>query len=700
MKISYLRLKNFGIVKSFERHFDAGMILFSGDNGQGKTTCVDAMDLNLFDKTKKTLEDWLNWEDPSGFEVEIHFDQKGVGYKSFVGYNGKTTRWLEVEGNPTPFTGAREVVSYLAAILDPKMDRPAMFSFQDTPEIIKVTPAERREQIRKVFDVNFNQEVALLKGQEEALSKTIDDLKISLTAKQSQTFVRKPVPELPISEAEFSSKEAERHAVSSSIQRVSLEIEGIEKSKKALAEAESNAVRAKSLFDAAQADLEKLLAVAPPPALEEDADYKALVDQTKIEEQVRSLESSIATKKSEESAIVLRRPVVFDNASYQKAITEKVLSSSRLAQAKQDLSNVESGTCPTCGSPYSSGTINSYREKVKAAEEACTKAQAEATEAESKKTVYDEEAKAQADQREKKSQLASEVVSLEAQVTRLKDQRTHALAQIESKKSAYSTAKESRAEKIRLQTQIVDDRKVRKQETASSLEALKLIPIPSQEGLLSEIEILRQSLLALDTVLSSFREAKANRTAAIRDNEELEKAEEARKKEVEELTGRIQKETAELTYLEEARSAFQKDFPMFIVMFLLKEIEYHANAFLQDTYKGRYFLTFVEKSDALHILYGPKQKDVRANAGGYEQQIFSLAYKIGIARSQGLDFMVLDEPDSAASEDNSVLFYTVLGEAKQHFGQIFTVTHRKRAKGFLTLEHGAEVIEFVGGVAN
>lgn len=96
MIFNQIVLENFGAIKRFSKSFGTGIFVLSGDNGSGKSTVIKAVLLAVFDDYSGSLSDYVNWESDY-FQVEVDFTHQGVGYKSFVRYDGATDRSLIFE---------------------------------------------------------------------------------------------------------------------------------------------------------------------------------------------------------------------------------------------------------------------------------------------------------------------------------------------------------------------------------------------------------------------------------------------------------------------------------------------------------------------------------------------------------------------------------------------------------------------------
>jgi DNA repair exonuclease SbcCD ATPase subunit len=145
-------------------------------------------------------------------------------------------------------------------------------------------------------------------------------------------------------------------------------------------------------------------------------------------------------------------------------------------------------------------------------------------------------------------------------------------------------------------------------------------------------------------------------------------------------------------------NVFKTEFPVYVISRVIKDIEKAMNEFLKRTYP-KYTVKVQDKKNTLHIVYGPKNKDV-GTASGFERQIFSLSFMYAISRAIGNRCLLLDECDSAATDKSSGSFYRVIGDAiGQGIDQIILISHKPSTRNILEFDYGAEVLIFEKGIA-
>lgn len=723
MKNLYCELENFGIIKDFKHRFRDGITVLSGENGQGKSTVLKALDMNLFDRYSGNLEDYLNWDaepETTFFRHKFSFEHRGHSFVSTMKYDGKsssTSRELYVDGATTPYKNS-EAVKKLAEFLDPKMDPPAMIARQGTVSAVDAGPAERREHMRKAFDVNFPEEIKELQALESQVEKKIVETDKKLVELQALKFEPVEVPELPLTVEQITELSQQERSlrdqvstIESAASRYSTKLAEVHRKTKSLQLVQTG-------HDSLVLEItQKEQAVQSHPGVETLPAMISLVDQVRIkseylvikESDKTNLESEITRLRGESSAIVLDRTPAFDRGPLDEALSLLADFTSKLTRVQSDLDSLNRGECPTCNQPLTApdkiasletlkreytDTISDWTEKRDVQNRALTE----------HLRINEEQSKL----RDKRSQLDQQVSQKQENVARVSTEISNLkteISQLNSQKDKLVTDHGWVLTNLKTRlTELQAQRPLKDQELITAREEYRIVcqelaQIENPE--LKQVELTRLKT-ELETVLNSLREqdrVQAQRVLLLKQNEQLELDKIKNIEEQQKYQFERQTLGSELLDLTAARMAYQKDLPTFIVLKKVENISLEINEFLRKTYKGRYSIKIVNRKDSLLMLYGPRDKDVKL-ASGYEKQVFSMAYQIALNKMQDLDLVILDEVDSEASESSSLLFYRVLGEIQDAVRQKIVVSHKPVTKDLLGMDFGADIITFENGVAS
>ena len=70
----------------------------------------------------------------------------------------------------------------------------------------------------------------------------------------------------------------------------------------------------------------------------------------------------------------------------------------------------------------------------------------------------------------------------------------------------------------------------------------------------------------------------------------------------------LQEEAAAVKDREVEAKLLKTDFPVYVISRVVKDLEHRMNEFLKKTYGGRYTIKMKDKGNALHIVYGQKNR--------------------------------------------------------------------------------------------
>ena len=159
MFIRSLKLKNFQTIRDAEFRFRKGVICFTGNNGEGKSTVLHAIVMLLFNSYEGNLKDYITWGEKE-FQISMEFSHEGKNYSEF--YSCSLTRGserqLQILETGEIFTG-NSCVSKLAEILDPSQASAAIVAMENQQNLVNTTPSQRREYLKKIYSLEFKEEL-------------------------------------------------------------------------------------------------------------------------------------------------------------------------------------------------------------------------------------------------------------------------------------------------------------------------------------------------------------------------------------------------------------------------------------------------------------------------------------------------------------------------------------------------------------
>lgn len=700
MIINSVKLKNFGCINHFERKFGRGIFVLSGENGNGKSTVFKAVVLALFDSYEGSLGDYVNW-DADEFSVDIDFEHTGKNYSVSVKYNGKATDRQVTDKSTGDVYAGQEAKDFLKKLFDQELIKAAMLSLEQQIDVVTVKPADRREYLKRIYDLEFKRQRQEMADALIVIGGDVSALNGRLGVLREKKYEFADVPELPMSSVEFLSSERAYASNSELIGKLKAERrryeEAVKKISDLAAEIES--------CDGKIADCENQI-VGKRKALEAlpvESKKRSVLLETEInsgEMELKLIEANKNTELAEKDRAIAEIQVLRVPAFDQEA-RNRLKADLRMAESKiRELSDVKD-ICPVCGQklPQDEAAVEKRKADLETYKKQAAELSAKAKELDDEYERVEKMALANQENKEKKAKLVKE---RELAEQRHDSHCREVKSSIESKKillanEAQTLERLQRVSASELEAFEKNRREItdRRGKAAEELAEAKTAALSDPAGELANIENTNKVMKA---VIDKYLEARTEQEAAVRHNRALEEQTLKDAAEIKKLDDELREKSREAAELEKSVKILTNEFPVYVISKIVKDLENSMNDFLRKTYGGRYKIRLEDKKNALRMVYGPKSMDA-GMASGYEKSIFSLAWKWALSKVQNNRTMLMDEVDSAASQKNSTLFYQTVGDSLKLFDQILVVSHKEQTRELLENEFGAEVLTFVNGAA-
>ena len=176
--------------------------------------------------------------------------------------------------------------------------------------------------------------------------------------------------------------------------------------------------------------------------------------------------------------------------------------------------------------------------------------------------------------------------------------------------------------------------------------------------------------------LSEYNQIITNYQRIVDENTHIQAANEALQKNIDlqrkTLDENIEKYTLlsdDLAVYKEAKQIFEKKLPQFIIIKTCKKIQNKLNELVQTIFPNLYIRLFYSKK-GIEFFYSTSgvideeaDKDSMLpikQASGFEKAILSICFKSVLCEAYDIPFVILDEVDAAASEENSRRFFDIV----------------------------------------
>ena len=696
MIFNSLSLENFGIVKKFSRQFDNRILVLAGENGEGKSTILKAILLAVFDDYDGILADYVNWESDY-FQVIVNFTHRGVGYESIVKYDGSTDRTLRFGDKVLKGDEAKKK---LKEVIDFDLLKAGMLAMEQEIAIVKTKPAERREYLKRIYDIEFKRQLADLDndikvGELELAKKTTLQTEI-----ENRKYSVPEKPELPFGKTDYELIKANLEIERNKLYQAEESVRGHRQDQ---AEWDAlNRQRQKLLVD-----IGELSGKINANKIELDRQPEAIVSVFEEKNSlIKKAENELASIKdifikssddlnSEINGIILERLPVFNSEDFDSLAKELYAKKAKLAELE-----AAKDVCPACGQSISAPEHIAKRKK-------------EISEITCKIAILSVNFEMLSNQKARRE--LAEKNNLEK--TNRKTSLQHQLSLLEEKNKNDLFRIQSKIDQVRIDIQNIE---INFAKDEARLVSLLATDTAHKDNLTTQLSDASAKLEELTNKLNTFKEINldalkvginkfesdirlyddtVSRIAEIERMEEQNAIQKANDlKQLEELKTDIQITNQLIGDWKMGIKILKTEFPVYVISRVIKDIEKSMNEFLKRTYP-KYQVEVQDKKNALHIVYGPKKKDV-SSASGFERQIFSLSFMYAISRAIGNKCWITDECDSAASEKNSDILYRVLGDCIGHgIDQIIIISHKSATRNILEFDYNAEVITFENGIA-
>jgi len=713
MRIRSLRLQDFGTIKALDVSFSDGIQTITGNNGEGKSTILKAISLALYNRFQGKLSDYIRWGSDKA-RIEIDFEFLNTNYQVTIEIGQSSTSRYLFNGSEE-FRGS-EAIQELERLLDSKRAVAATLAFEHEIDLITTTPSERREFLKSLYDLSFQNEIASIREDIAELKDSILSKESDLSSLRGMTFPMEPLVEVP---------DIDLDSVNSEIKTLSNRIAQIEQS-------DSTRLRGEERVDSLQkkiAELEKSIADLEKKVVDgredvrkqEEAieskkeELKGVADKVGrgSEELVQAAVAEIEEKKQILESVQLQ---ITDMTSCLNDIMSTCLSAEDLSSIRTALDSyrskrdhllqrkegADSGVCPLCGSEIGYSWTNEDDYSLQSLELSIGDAEVGLLEDEKRNTEL-REASFKIDQlRMRSKHIESDINTLEKNKSQAAESVQDHIASIrkEMKQSITSLVQSLSTKNSLLSEWIeqVNDRDMRMSEVASEIDETRQeiegllshdVYLEEMKNLQDKVDVLKESIRKYEQAVYTNEERERNNQIQIAKERERDE----RVEQTEELLNRLQEQK---TIVEKALLILTSEFPSFVLSRLVRRVERRANDFLDVVYP-KYHLRFLESKKSLSITYGPNDTDIKL-ASGFEKQVASFAYKYALSDLVGYRFLILDEVDSSASESNSQRFYEALGNMGSLFDQMFVITHKPETMDTLVHDFGATAFRVENGI--
>jgi len=679
MIISKLKLKNFMNIESCDLTFEEGINVIGGKNGNGKSAIFAAQAFCL--TGAKRGDSWKDF-------IRIGSDKMTIDMTLYK-YKGDEPMSFYIEGNSSSSSMIREIRykdeyaknadcdTLIEKYFDTDMMENVLFHLQDSNSITNITPAKRREILKKIFNSDFSNVLDIIK---EDINSYKEKIKVNETKLQIFNNLKfeyqelLPLPQTDVEKINTDISDLEKfvESVRSTINVKNSEIQNIKKLQESLQADEvsvrTNKINYEKTIEAAKEYIAKSVLISD----EEISQNENRVGTLGVE--IAMLQTILNERNIEEQT---KKELLSDlNSSC-------ISSKTTIAGYKKQLDVFDTqSTCPTCGQECD----KEHKNKI---ETLMSEIQMQLDIFTSKYNLLSQELQTmERDRKELTTKLTEhkeKLYKMESTITFQKKENERTQVLINEKQEWINT-----------HTQKLKEVEVRYNEIKTALENIdttmleKLqnevtIFITTEKEKQQETVVLKNKIKEIETILLLNKEKEKY-------NNETKNKEVENKQNVVVLnkdTDEMKKEIADLDYI---KTIYDSELPNHIMMKACLFLQNGINNFMNTT-KDNFQVKLQLTSKGIDFFYKARNESewIKAKmASGFESAILTLSFKFTVALAYDTKYIIFDEPDKAADETSSVKLIKTIADV-EGFDQIFITTHRPSALDYLK-ENGATIL--------
>jgi DNA repair exonuclease SbcCD ATPase subunit len=348
-------------VSKCDLDFVEGINLIEGAVGEGKSSVFAAIAYVLCDyRLGDSWKDYVKTGEKS-FEILLTYqfgnDPQNVMVVTYKGEASKGSVYKEILYQGETKKG-EEVPIFLAQHLDQEMLNAVVFNLQGSQQLSQMTPAERRDIFKKIFNSDFTSIVESIKADKATLQKDIATVTANIQVLKSKEYNLFRIIQVDPTELEVLQKELEQAQTTETIRlRINQYAEKVQ-ALNALQGSLSKGIASKDQCNVALLQAQKEL---------EDT-QKLILEQEGVHELKRkAYEDACEEQKVAEESLALHKPT-FDFVEAREALSKfeesQAFFKAEIAINTKYISVHRQGKCPECGQTCDSSNIELFEKSI------------------------------------------------------------------------------------------------------------------------------------------------------------------------------------------------------------------------------------------------------------------------------------------------------------------------------------------------
>ena len=681
MQIMNLKLHNWMNIQDCDLDFYPGMNIIQGNVGEGKSAVFAALGYALSEY--KRGDSWKDFVTTGQdyFEIDLVVQlgaTKDTNMRLY--YKGELKKgsvYKEINYGTDPKRTGEEVPIFLAQHLDQHMLSSVIFNLQGSKKLSEMTPAERREIFKKIFNSDFSSTSDLVKEDIKSIKEkiTMSEATLNVLRNKEYTYFRI----IPVDESELPKLQEELKQAHLS-ESVYLRLAQYTEKLNSLNLTATKRDREQVALTTYKTNLQKL----------EIRNSEIILELKNNTTQYSTLSSHIQELGEEYEAMYNKVEEETDLAnekieSLEKSIADKqnelINVKTELAVVSKHLSTHKKGICDSCGNECDITKIPYFESQIAI----LTKQEGDIQKSildikntiktlqvgiQDMNLILSEKLKEKNTIIQNKDRLENEINSLKAESKNLLNNITmmqDSIVQGSDRVAEYSTTISE------IEQWLVDNPKP------------QLVDSKNASAIQAMIDALHEKI-----------QGNINKKVM---NDNIAKEQKDSEAEIERLNIEINNLNLEKIRLDNVLTLFNADFPNFINTKACNLLEGYMNGFFATT-KDQFQVSLQSTEKGVSFYYRSESigdwRNIKMTSG-YESALSTLGFKVGVAVSFGSSFIVLDEPEANADPESSEKLFTTIGDDVNQFKQVFLISHKKEIMQRLVYEYNAHGYNVIKG---
>lgn len=668
MKITKLWFENFRTLKG---HYDVPLddstvnLFVANVNGAGKSSVFFGVYYMLCGYVSgKTQDEYVNWDCDSmscgmEFEFQTHQFKIECSYKKGTEKTpGKADKnlWIDKE----EFNGVTGCNKKLKEYFDPNLFIGSSGLFQNSKNFTSVKDSERRDNLKKVFNLDYSDDIKILEKDEKDKEQEVVQLEKQLAIYKSKTFQKKDLLTQKISKEEYISITEKITSIESQIQVLNIQIASIDQEIQKKKSLEAQIVKENKNIELYQTSIDK--------AVQEVSEARKF-DSIPVIQKIESLTDEL-------NSIKLERVKAFEESKITDVQQKISNTNADIRSLQKELNDCKSGICPTCHKEHTTDDVTAITSKIEKFSQ-------------EKKSLEDELAVL------KDEKIAYEKIVEENNTNRSRKEVLE--VKIENEKRNLNLKLESITNLISQKSKEIDEKSTLRDEATESIKTLNKefseIEIKDSQNLKVEIYNLTQEKDTSSRLIREYDSIESQNKLIESQNKQLELDEVENTKNIETTQVKIDSLTLDKQQLSKMKFFLKKEFPSYVISTMIKQIQDNMNEFISTVYYKDLNVEIDGDDDNISVLYGTGKNKVDAiNASGAEESLLALSYCYALNKLKNYNVLFIDEIDSPLTEDGALKLAEMISKIKSEYDFIGIISHVKSVQDYFGTNE-ANVVE-------